>query len=83
MATIVGAIGTSHSPVLPTTPELWADRAGQDRFNPELYGPDGRIWPYDDLLARRDARAAELATPARRRPSTGWRPSWPSSAPTS
>lgn len=61
MATVVGAIGTSHSPMLLTNPRLWRERAAQDRGNKELYDTEGRHVTYDELAAAvGDRYAAEL-----------------------
>jgi hypothetical protein len=49
MATLVGAIGTSHSPMLLTNPRLWRERAAQDRGNKELYDNQGRHVTFDEL----------------------------------
>jgi hypothetical protein len=61
VATIVGAIGTSHSPMLPTNPRLWLERAGQDRTNPMLYDYDGNPVTYDALDVITGGRFAESA----------------------
>lgn len=50
MAELVGAIATSHSPMLLTAPKLWQARAEQDRDNPELFDGGGRRVAYDTLL---------------------------------
>ncbi|MGY1636587.1 hypothetical protein ACI78V_08025 [Geodermatophilus sp. SYSU D00742] len=61
MATIVGAIGTSHSPMLLTNPRLWRERAAQDRTNKELHDNAGRHVTFDELSAAVGERyAAEL-----------------------
>lgn len=61
MATVVGAIGTSHSPMLLTNPRLWRERAGQDRGNKELYDTQGQHVTFDELSsAVGDRYAAEL-----------------------
>ncbi|WP_217207772.1 hypothetical protein [Streptomyces sp. AC550_RSS872] len=52
MAEIVFGAGTSHSPLLAAPPSLWAERADQDRDNPELYDRTGVIRSFDDLAAR-------------------------------
>lgn len=51
MAEIVFGAGTSHSPLLAAPPHLWAERADQDRDNPELYDNTGAIRSFDDLAA--------------------------------
>jgi len=51
MAEIVFGAATSHSPLLAAPPPLWAERADQDRANPELYDHRGAIRPYDELAA--------------------------------
>ncbi|ODU04522.1 MAG: hypothetical protein ABS81_09630 [Pseudonocardia sp. SCN 72-86] len=53
MADIVFGAATSHSPLLAASPGLWAERADQDRRNPELYDHTGVIRSFDDL--ERDA----------------------------
>lgn len=50
MASIVAAFATSHSPLLTADPGLWAERAEQDRSNPELYDHAGQLRTYDELL---------------------------------
>ena len=62
MATIVGAIGTSHSPMLLTNPRLWRERAAQDRSNKELFDKSGRHVTFDELSADvGEAYTAELS----------------------
>lgn len=51
MANLVGAIGTSHSPMLLTDPRLWRERAMQDLTNPELFDNEGRHVSYAELAA--------------------------------
>ncbi|MCF7553670.1 hypothetical protein [Pseudonocardia sp. WMMC193] len=51
MAEIVFGAGTSHSPLLAAPPHLWAERADQDRANPELYDNAGVVRSFDDLAA--------------------------------
>jgi 3-O-methylgallate 3,4-dioxygenase len=51
MATIVGAIGTSHSPMLLTNPRLWRERAAQDTRNKELFDNSGTHVTFDQLSA--------------------------------
>ena len=58
MATIVSAIGCSHSPMLPTNPRLWLERADQDRNNPMLYDHNGRHVTFDELEAASGNRFA-------------------------
>jgi len=58
MAIVVSAIGASHSPMLPTNPRLWLERADQDRHNPMLYDHNGRHTTYDHLEAEAGARYA-------------------------
>src|SRR3712207_5083068 len=62
MATIVGAIGTSHSPMLLTNPRLWRERAAQDRSNKELYDTSGRHVTFDELSAAVGERYADQLT---------------------
>jgi Catalytic LigB subunit of aromatic ring-opening dioxygenase len=64
MAQVVLGLGTSHSPLLSMTPDLWAGRGERDRSNPELIGTDGITSNYDDLMARIDVgRIAKEITP--------------------
>lgn len=56
MAEIVFGAGTSHSPLLAAPPSLWAERADQDRANPELYDNTGVIRSFDDLAAAAGGR---------------------------
>jgi 3-O-methylgallate 3,4-dioxygenase len=49
MAQIIGGIGTSHSPMLLNDPQLWADRADQDRSSPDLFDSAGVHRSYDEL----------------------------------
>jgi 3-O-methylgallate 3,4-dioxygenase len=51
MATLVGAIGTSHSPMLLTNPRLWRERAAQDTRNKELFDNSGTHVTFDELSA--------------------------------
>ncbi|OMQ15173.1 hypothetical protein A7K94_0211375 [Modestobacter sp. VKM Ac-2676] len=62
MATIVGAIGTSHSPMLLTNPRLWRERAAQDRGNKELHDTSGRHVTFDELSAAVGDRYADQLT---------------------
>jgi hypothetical protein len=62
MATLVGAIGTSHSPMLLTNPRLWRERAAQDTRNKELFDNSGKHVTFDQLSAEvGDKYTAELA----------------------
>ena len=54
MAQLVLGIGTSHSPQLSMSWDLWPVRGEADRQNPELIGTDGIVSGYDELLARVD-----------------------------
>ena len=55
MAEIVLGLGTSHSPQLSMSPELWPSRAEEyDKSNPALIGTDGIVSNYEELLARAD-----------------------------
>lgn len=51
MGQIVGGIGTSHSPMLLNNPQMWLERAGQDRSNPDLYDAEGTHRTFDELEA--------------------------------
>ena len=59
MAEIVFGAATSHSPLLAAPPRLWAERADQDRTNPELYDDTGVIRSFDDLAAAAQGRFTE------------------------
>ncbi len=59
MADIVFGAATSHSPLLAASPELWAERADQDRNNPELYDRTGVIRSYDELAESAGGRFAD------------------------
>ncbi|HKT03384.1 MAG TPA: hypothetical protein VJT31_27965 [Rugosimonospora sp.] len=63
MAEIVFGAATSHSPLLAAPPNLWAERAAQDRANPELYDRAGVIRSFDELAAAAADRFAESRTP--------------------
>src|SRR5258706_4845097 len=52
MAEIVLGIGTSHTPMLALSADLWSSYARQDEENPELaFPPDGLVMPYKEGLA--------------------------------
>lgn len=51
MAQIVGGIGTSHSPMLLNNPEMWRERADQDRTNPDLFDSAGVHRTFSELEA--------------------------------
>lgn len=57
MATLIGAIATSHGPLLSMPPALWHLRAGADRKNP-AHWYRGRAYDYGQLL---EARAPGFA----------------------
>lgn len=61
MAEIVFGLGTSHTPQMSSTVEMWQDHATRDQGNPHLLAPDGEYWTYDALLKVADpALSAEL-----------------------
>ena len=64
MAEIVFGAATSHSPLLAAPPRLWAERADQDRTNPELYDDSGVIRSFDDLAAEAGDRFGASCTPS-------------------
>jgi hypothetical protein len=70
MAEIVFGAGTSHSPLLAAPPHLWAERADQDRDNPELYDHTGVIRSFDELAAKAAGKFDERA------PLTVWEEIW-------
>ncbi|MGW4830288.1 DODA-type extradiol aromatic ring-opening family dioxygenase [Amycolatopsis japonica] len=63
MAEIVFGAGTSHSPLLAAPPKYWAERADQDRYNPELYDNTGVIRPFDDLVAAANGKFDAASKP--------------------
>jgi hypothetical protein len=63
MATLHAAFGTSHSPMLLTNPQLWLQRADQDRTNPELNDHAGRRRTWAELDAEAGDRYADQLTP--------------------
>ena len=67
MAKIVLGIGSSHSPMLSTPPELFPEHGGRDRLNPQLLGPDARYHSYDELLAMANPKLADELTPEKHR----------------
>jgi aromatic ring-opening dioxygenase catalytic subunit (LigB family) len=63
MAEIVFGAATSHSVLLAAPPQWWAERAEQDRANPELYDSTGVIRSFDELADAAGDRFAERCTP--------------------
>jgi Catalytic LigB subunit of aromatic ring-opening dioxygenase len=63
MAEIVFGAATSHSPLLAAPPGLWAERADQDRSNPELYDATGVIRSFDELAEAAGGRFARRCSP--------------------
>jgi 3-O-methylgallate 3,4-dioxygenase len=63
MAQIVLGLGTSHSPQLSTPPELWPLHAERDQRNPDLRDTDGRVYSYEEFLARAGSRLHKELTP--------------------
>jgi aromatic ring-opening dioxygenase catalytic subunit (LigB family) len=60
MADVVLGIGSSHSPQLSSTAEMWSDHARRDRSNRHLLGPDGEFHTFEEMASLRDVSAAEL-----------------------
>lgn len=58
MAEIVFGVGTSHTPQMSSTAEMWNDHAIRDQGNSELLAGDGEFWKYDDLLKVADPSIA-------------------------
>jgi aromatic ring-opening dioxygenase catalytic subunit (LigB family) len=58
MARIVLGLGTSHSPMLSTPPDLWPLHVQRDSQNAALLAADGEYHTYDELLAGADPRIA-------------------------
>lgn len=63
MARIVLGIGASHTPLLTLTAQQWLHRAEADYANRELNLSDGRLLPYDQVLAELGPRAADVISP--------------------
>src|SRR5690349_11196471 len=64
MAKIVVGLGTSHSPMLNLTPDIWDQRAKEDQRNPMLYRvPDGTHVTYDQLMDTADPAILKELTP--------------------
>ena len=61
MAKMVLGLGTSHSPMLSTPPELWHVRGEGDKKRDDLVDPEtGDTVSYDELLARRNGNTVEV-----------------------
>lgn len=61
MARIVLGIGTSHGPMLVTTPEQWLLRVPDDKTSRHPWR--GRLWSFDELLeARKSEHLADRVT---------------------
>lgn len=58
MAKIVLGIGTSHTPMISTPPELWAEAGERNKLSKELlsHKHDGSVVPYETLLAEAGGR---------------------------
>lgn len=64
MAEIVLGIGTSHSPVLALTPDLWPEYSSNDPNNRELISPrTAKRTPFDELLKEADPSLANRINP--------------------
>jgi hypothetical protein len=59
MARIVLGVGSSHSPLLTFSADMWLERAADDRRNDALTLSDGRTLGYDALLAERGPAYAD------------------------
>jgi len=62
MSRIVLGIGTSHSPMLAMTPEMWVERARDDARRSAIQLGDGRVVSYAELAAETGNRHAAMAT---------------------
>jgi hypothetical protein len=62
LAEIVLGIGTSHTPQMSSTAQLWTDHGVRDRNNPKLLAHDGEYHHFDDLLATADPAIASQLT---------------------
>jgi 3-O-methylgallate 3,4-dioxygenase len=64
VAKIVLGLGTSHSPMLNLTADIWDQRAQEDQRNPMLYRvPDGAHVTYDQLMDTADPAVLKELTP--------------------
>lgn len=63
MAQLVLGIGSSHTPLLTLTAEQWQHRAAADYANKELNMSDGRLLPYEQVLAELGPRAKDVISP--------------------
>lgn len=63
MAKVVLGIGTSHSPMVSSPPELWESHArGYDMLQKDLIDVDGGVCTYAQLLEKTEGRFAQLAS---------------------
>lgn len=63
MAAVTLGVGTSHSPMLSLTPDLWEPWGRRDAANPMLFDQAGRRVTYDELVACAPAGLAEHLRP--------------------
>jgi hypothetical protein len=63
MAVLIGAIGTSHGPLLATAPPVWKLRAGADRKS-ATHWYRGQRYDYAGLLAQREPGYGAAIEPA-------------------
>jgi len=63
MAEIVLGIGTSHSPMLNTTPEIWPEHVERDTRNAALWAWDGKSHTYDEMVEMTDSSIEKELTP--------------------
>ncbi len=63
MAEIVLGIGTSHSPMLNTNPEIWPQHVARDERNQALWASDGKTHTYDEMVEMTDPSVADEITP--------------------
>ncbi|MBO0714734.1 MAG: hypothetical protein J2O39_06005 [Acidimicrobiales bacterium] len=62
MAEIVVGLGTSHTPQMSSSAELWEGHAERDQRNPNLLAADGEYYRYEQLLEHADASIASQLT---------------------
>ena len=60
MAKVVMGLGTAHSPMLSTPPDIYPLHAERDMGNPELLWKDGKFYSYAELLEKTPANMQEL-----------------------
>lgn len=63
MAQVVLGVAASRSPLTAAPPQYWAQLGERDKRNARMRDGTGRIWSYEDLLAKVDPAVAKELTP--------------------